>query len=430
VTRVAVAGGGIAGLASAHFLLKDGCRPVILEAGNQLGGLGTYFEHEGFSFERFYHVILDSDAELLALIDELGLASDMIFRESRMGFHTGGRPYPLNSAADLLRFDAISLASRLRVGLAGLVLRWSRQENRDLDNIIAGQWLRRLFGAAATERIWIPLLRAKFGDAWEQVPAYWMWSRLTREKGSAKEVKGELRGGYRRIAETLRDSILARGGEVRLNCPVAAIGQDAGRIWVEHAAGREQFDAVISTLPLSVLAKLARGELAAQTPLPDLRYQGVVNVVVISRAQVQPYYWTAVVDPAFPFQGIVETTNLIPLEWTGGRHLAYLMNYCSGDPRTDDELRRQALEGLGALYPAFRAADVEATYVFRAPFVEPLWTVGYLACKPTPRVGNTNLYLCTTAQSYPKVNSWNTSVGLAKQTISALRLTSAIPQAP
>ena len=75
MTRVAIAGGGIAGLASAHFLLRAGCIPVIFEAANQLGGLGTYFEHAGFSFERFYHVILDSDADLLELIDELGLAA-------------------------------------------------------------------------------------------------------------------------------------------------------------------------------------------------------------------------------------------------------------------------------------------------------------------------------------------------------------------
>ena len=77
----------------------------------------------------------------------------------------------------------------------------------------------------------------------------------------------------------------------------------------------ESFDAAVSTLPLSLLSKLATGELAGKTPLVDLRYQGVVNVVLLSRKQLQPYYWTAVVDPSFPFQGVVETTNLIPTEW-------------------------------------------------------------------------------------------------------------------
>ena len=194
--RIAIAGGGISGLASAYFLLKHDCQPVIFEASGQLGGLGTHFEHDGLSFDRFYHIMLDSDSDLLGLIDDLGLASSMIFGESRMGFHIGGRLYPLNSAADLLRFGALSPVSRLRVGLAGLGLRLLSGENRELDRVTAHEWLRKLFGSAATDRIWIPLLRAKFGDDFKGVPAYWMWSRLTREKGSSKEVKGYVRGGY------------------------------------------------------------------------------------------------------------------------------------------------------------------------------------------------------------------------------------------
>jgi protoporphyrinogen oxidase len=399
VARVAIIGAGISGLASAHYLLKAGLRPVVFEASSQIGGLGTYFEHAGHSFERFYHVMLDSDADLLELIGELGLSGDVAMREARMGFYMGGRAYPLNSAADLLRFDALGLGSRLRVGVAGLALRIARGDRPGLDHVTARDWLRDSFGAQALDRIWTPLLRAKFGDAWDQVPAYWMWSRLVREKGSSKEVKGQLRGGYRRLAEALRDSIVARGGEFHLNCPVTAIGGT----WLAHAGWREEFDAVISTLPL-----------------PGVQYQGVVNVVLVSLAPLQPYYWTAVVDQRFPFQGVVETTNVIPLEWTGGRHLIYLMNYGADDGRNDDQLRRAALEGLAALHPKFRESDVEAAYVFRARYVEPVWTLGYLARRPTIRDADTGVYRCTTAQAYPRVNSWNTMVALAKETVAAV----------
>jgi protoporphyrinogen oxidase len=422
--RVGIIGGGIAGLASAHFLLQAGCRAVVFEASTQAGGLGASFEHEGFSFDRFYHVILDSDVDLRALVTELGLADGLVFREARMGFHIGGRLYPLNTAGDLLRFGPLAPASRVRVGLAGLYLRSSGGDQRALDRISAREWLSRLFGAPATERIWEPLLRAKFGDDWNEVPAYWMWSRLTREKGAAKEVKGYPRGGFRRIAGALLDSIACGGGQVRLHCPVRAIGQAGGRLWVEHGGGREEFDAAISTLPPPVLASIAQGELAGRIPLADVRYQGVVNVVVVSRAGLQPYYWTAVVDPAFPFQGVAETTNVIPTEWTGGRHLIYVMNYCAADSERfrapDSRLCRQALEGLAALYPGFRAADVERTYVFRAPFVEPVWTAGYLDKIPAARVAGSRLYLSTTAQDYPRVTAWNTSVAVAHDTVRGL----------
>jgi protoporphyrinogen oxidase len=158
-------------------------------------------------------------------------------------------------------------------------------------------------------------------------------------------------------------------------------------------------------------------------PLGDLRYQGVVNVLVVSRRPLERFYWTAVVDPRFPFQGVVETTHVIPPAWTGGRHLIYLMNYCAMDSepyrRDDDALRRQAVDGLKLLYPRFDPADVEAVYVFRAPHVEPVWTVGYLEQRPGPRAGH-GLYLCTTAQAYPRVTAWNTSVALAREAVAAI----------
>ena len=422
--RVAILGGGIAGLSSAHFLLKAGMQPVILEASSQLGGLGTYFVHDGAFLDRFYHIMCDSDRDLLALIAELGLSHSVLFDESRMGFHIGGKLYPLNSASDLLGFGALSFVNRLRVGAAGLWLRLFSKEDRALDNITASDWLQRHFGKSPCERIWIPLLRAKFGDDWQKVPAYWMWSRLIREKGSSKEMKGYLNGGYRQLAETLRESIVNRGGEVKLNAPVTAIGSNGGRIWLEHNGKREDFAAAVSTLPLPLLAGIARDDLAAHTPLPGLRYQGVINVVILSRKQLQPYYWTAIVDPQIPFQGLVETTNLLPVEWCGGHHLIYLMNYCPADSAiyrmTDDELRGAALNSLATLYPEFPKTDVEAVYVFRAPHVEPLWTTGYLDRKPAPRVGATGLYLCTTAQAYPRANAWNTSVSLAQATVQAM----------
>src|SRR5262249_61700763 len=58
-------------------------------------------------------------------------------------------------------------------------------------------------------------------------------------------------------------------------------------------------------------------------------------------------------------------------------------------------------------------------YVFRAPYVEPVWTVGYLGQRPGPRAGH-GLYLCTTAQAYPRVTAWNTSVALAREAVAAV----------
>jgi protoporphyrinogen oxidase len=422
--RAAILGGGIAGLASAHYLLQHGYTPVVFESSDQLGGLGTHFDHRGTQLDRYYHVILDSDLELCALLRELGIADRLVWRETGMGFRMGGALYGFNSALDLLRFRALSFPDRLRTGFGAFYITKLKRHGLDLDEVYARDWLRRIFGARVFARIWEPLLRAKFGERVDTVPAYWVWNTLNREKNGEQEVKGYLRGGYLGFAETLRDAIVARGGEVRLQSAVTAVESNGVGVRVEVAGREERFDAAISTLPLPLLAKVARGAVAHAVPNPDLKYQGVVNAVVVSRKPLDRYYWTIVVDPAFPFQGVVETTHVIPPEWIGNRHLIYTMNYCEpgSEPyeRSDELVKRQAVEGLAALYPQFRSSDVEDVYVFRAPYVEPVWSVGYLRKRPAPRLGDTRVYISTTAQAYPRVTAWNTSIGLARETVAAL----------
>jgi len=162
--RVAVIGGGIAGLASAHFLLQRGWQPVVLEATEQLGGLGTHFEHQGVSIDRFYHVILDSDADLCGLMADIGIGDRLVWRETGMGFLVDGTLYPFNSPADLLRFGALGLVDRLRTGFGALYITSLKKHALDLDGVPARDWLLRLFGPRVFQRIWDPLLRSKFGD--------------------------------------------------------------------------------------------------------------------------------------------------------------------------------------------------------------------------------------------------------------------------
>jgi protoporphyrinogen oxidase len=100
--NVAVLGGGISGLVSAYRLLQKGNRVTLFEASDELGGLGGTFQHEGHTMEQFYHVMINTDENLLGLLAELGLAEEATWKETTMGFLYGHELFPFNTPLDLL----------------------------------------------------------------------------------------------------------------------------------------------------------------------------------------------------------------------------------------------------------------------------------------------------------------------------------------
>ncbi len=409
--QVAVIGGGISGLASAWRVSGLGHRVTLLEGEDVLGGLATTFPWRGGHLEKFYHCVLPSDDALVALIHELGLGSDLLWKRTHMGFMYRGRVWPLDGPLDLLRFSPLSLLERLRLGLLGLQLQRRGMDPR-LDHVTASDWIRARIGERAFRILWRPLLEAKIGDQYPGLPALWLSSRLSREKNAAPEVKGCLAGGYRSLIDAFERRLGERGVAIRYRAQVEAIGREEGGMTVRLGDGRsERFDLVVATSPLPQFQRLTRGlDLDPAVARLDLDYQGVVSGVFLLRRPLTRYYWMPVVDSGAGCQGVIEMSNLVPLERSEGRWVTYLVNYTHRDgelfARSDAELLAGYRADLERMFPGSSAA-IEDQYLFRAPYVEPIWSLDYARRAPPTTVLPGRLYLACTAQVYPRVNSWN-----------------------
>lgn len=423
LNEVAILGGGISGLAAALKLAEAGLHVVLIESSGQLGGLGTFFDHDARTFEKFYHCMLPSDGPLLDLLDHLGLRQSVYWRPTSFGYAHRGSVYPLNTPRDLLGFRPLSFPDRIRVGITGLYGRWA--SDRGLDDITAVEWLTRLSGAKAFRTFWEPMLRAKFGDRFSSVPALWFWTRFNREKGDKDgEVKGYLRGGYKRIIDTLADRLRSLGAEIRLNESVTCVDLLAdGRSLVETTHGRHTTDRVLSTIPFPAFAQVTGPALRrAMGPVDQtLDYQGVINSLLFLRRPLSPHYWVATPESHFPFDGVVETSTLTDEMDRGPRHVVYLTRYLHRtDPRfeeADSDIVTRDWDALTHLFPDLTPEDREAHFVFRAPFVEPIYRLGHLRNRPPEVLVRDRVYLAGTAQVYPTVTSWNGSVAQVNHTV-------------
>jgi protoporphyrinogen oxidase len=418
VGRVLVLGGGIAGLASAYRLADHGAEVVLLEAAPRLGGLGGTFEHEGRRFERFYHSITAGDDALLRLIRDAGLGEQCRWRRTTMGMIVEGRHHAFNTPQDLLRFSPLTLPQRLRLGAAGKSLRVLGR-GKDLDAMSAEQWLRPIFGDTVWERIIQPMFAMKFGGA--SVPALYLYERLAREGNVAMRAYPQV--GYQGLADGIAAAIDRRGGEVRTGTPVRSLEIDGDKIIAATDDGELDASWAISTLPLPLLQTIARGTLADELRLPSLEYMGVVNLLVFTDRALDGHYWSAVIDSGTEFDGQIEMSALTGTEHFGGHHATYVMRYV--DRRSalfqepDEVIADRWLAQFRRLNRLPEEA-IDASFVFRTPFVEPVWPIGYGRMKPPPRVGGTPLFLATTAQAYPRVTSWNAAVLTAEETVAAL----------
>ena len=210
---IAVVGGGITGITAALELAKSGRFQVTLfEKEDRLGGLSSWFEWQGVTCDRFYHVVLSTDADLIDFLRALGLESRLSWTETQSGFYGEGRIVSFSTAVDFLRFPFLSLWQKFRLGLG--ILYSSRVKKLDeIDRTYAKVWLTKVFGTRVYENFWSPLLRSKLGEAKDRTSAAFILATIrrlyaARSSGNKQEKMGHVHGGYRTILDAVEKKLL------------------------------------------------------------------------------------------------------------------------------------------------------------------------------------------------------------------------------
>ena len=177
--RIAVLGAGPMGLAVAYQLARDGHHPVVFEADDRVGGMTAAFDFSGLTIERYYHFHCISDHAFLKVLDELGIADQMRWVETKMGYWYQNKLQPWGNPIALLKFKGLSPIAKMRYGLHAF-LSTKRNDWKDLDTLNAIPWISRWVGKEAYEVLWKKLFDYKFYNYSNDLSAAWIWSRIRR----------------------------------------------------------------------------------------------------------------------------------------------------------------------------------------------------------------------------------------------------------
>ncbi len=426
--RIAVLGAGPMGLAVAYQLVRDGHQPVVFEADDRVGGMSAMFDFDGLPIERYYHFHCTSDSDFLQVLDELGLAAQMRWTETKMGYWYQGRLQAWGNPLALLRFQGLGLLAKLRYGLHAF-LATRRRNWTPLDGVEATGWIKRWVGQEAYDVLWRRLFDYKFYDYADNLSAAWIWSRIRRIGSSRynlmREKLGYLEGGSQTLLNGLQSYIEQHGGEIRLGQPVAQVQiQDGVLQGLSLGSGRrgdnsstfEAFDKVISTVPLPYVAGLMPG-----LPQPlRAQYQALKNIAVVCviaklRRPLSDNFWLNVNDPAMDIPGLVEYSNLRPL----AHSVVYVPFYMPGEhpkfAEPDAVFMDKVRSYLKRINPALQDSDFIALHTSRYRFAQPICPPGYLAQLPPAQSPVPGLWIADTSHYYPEDRGISQSIGFGRQ---------------
>ena len=415
-TSVAIIGGGIMGVTLAYRISQHGFEVTIYERSQDIGGLASYIPYDGVRIDRFYHTILSSDMSMQTLIEESGVKNRLHFTATKQGFYDNGKIYPFSTPVDLMRYPPLTVFQRIRLGLQIIYAQFENDWQK-IDLIPVERWLVKVSGRSVYEKVWKPLLRAKFDTTSDHVPATYIWSRLKRMMGTrqgvtSKEMMSYLENGYYTLIEALVARCNDFGVTIHLNTAIQEIAMEDGRAVGIHVEGGQfvKHDVIISTLPSPLLEGLIPdAPQAFRDQLMQQEYLGVLCPLFILKKSLIPYYVLNITDETIPFTAVVETTNLIDPAHVKGHHLIYLPKYLApGNEMAtwlDEKVKTEWLFYVKKMFPDFKETWITDVIVQRARYVEPIRPIGTLHQIPAIKTPIPGMYMGNTVMIYPALGN-------------------------
>jgi len=265
-TRVAVVGGGVAGLVAALEWAKIGAHVTVLEASGRLGGALETAALDGIPVDLVADAFPTRAAALAGVIDELRLRSEVdgaaalpVWISGVPGRAGGLVPLP---AQTVLGIPANPWADDVR-----RVIGWRGAWRAYLDRLrppltigherSLGRLVRQRMGDRVVDRLVAPVTRGLYGvepdDVDVEAAAPGLSTALTRTGSLAGAVfdllpqsEGEgasratLRGGFGALATALAERLLDLDADLRVDRPVTALARTSHGSWTVRAGAESQ----------------------------------------------------------------------------------------------------------------------------------------------------------------------------------------------
>jgi squalene-associated FAD-dependent desaturase len=383
--RIAVVGGGLAGITAALECADRGAAVALYEARPRLGGATFSIQRDGLWHDNGQHVFLRCCTAYLEFLKRLGVESRVVLQD-RLSIPVvapDGRsaklertrlPAPLHLAAAIARYGFLTPRERLHVIPAVLALRRVGLDDPSLDERTFAEWLHEhgqspravsvLWNLITVPAVNLPAREASLALAAKVFKTGLLEDAAAGDIGYAAVPLQQLHG------DAASHALAEAGVETRVRARVSSLEElSADAI-------------VIAVPPEDAMELLPPGALAADPR--GLGASPIVNVHVVYDRQITELPLAAGLET--PVQFVFDRTASSGLE--RGQYLAVSISGASGyETCTLDDLRADFVPALAELFPAARGARVERFLVTREPQATFRGVPGSGRLRPGPRTG-------------------------------------------
>ncbi|MFY9904074.1 MAG: hydroxysqualene dehydroxylase HpnE [Terriglobales bacterium] len=271
---VAIAGGGLAGLAAGCALAEAGFRVSLFERRPYLGGRASSYQHPGTGevVDNCQHVLLGCCTNLLDFYRRAGVEDKIRWYEKLTFLEPGGRaseiapsslPAPLHTAPAFLRAECLNFHDKVAISRAMAALAPSTP--RDCGESFL-DWLKSHGQTPqAIERFWKTILVSALNEDLDRVSVPYA-AQVVREsflKSAAAGRMGIPTVPLTDLYSTAGDYIRARGGEIQFRASLESFRMEGFQVSVTANGQEDKFDYLVLALPFDAVGRILPDTTAA-----------------------------------------------------------------------------------------------------------------------------------------------------------------------
>jgi len=272
--KVAVVGGGLAGLAAACALADSGLQVTLFERRPYLGGRASSYQlpGSGETVDNCQHVLLGCCTNLIQFYERLGVQDKIRWFDQLTFLEPGGRasvispsalPAPLHTAPAFLRASCLGLTDKLAIAAAMAALAPMAPKDSG-DSFLT--WLRRRGQTErAIERFWKTVLVSALNEDVDRVSVPHA-AQVLREsflKSASAGKMGVPTVPLSELYNSAADYVQARGGQVQFRAVVDSFRTEFAGVKLGLDGGEEGFDFVVLAVPFDALTRILPNTTAA-----------------------------------------------------------------------------------------------------------------------------------------------------------------------